>query len=89
MTTLHNHVPTQEHGNDQLNAHLRELAEIADLAQREPLEALMRVLVTEPQPGAREIRMAVLIFCEGLAVMYDMEDEAGGHWDDLSEGGTA
>lgn len=67
----------------------KELAEIADLAQREPREALMRILATTEQPGAREIRMAVLLFCEGLAVMYDMEDEAGGHWDDLSEGGTA
>ena len=71
------------------DAHLRELAEIADLAQREPLKALMWALATTEQPGCREIRMAVLIFCEGLAVMYDMEDEAGGHWDDLSEGGTA
>ena len=30
------------------DAHLRELAEIADLAQREPREALVRVLATEP-----------------------------------------
>ena len=36
----------------QFEDHLRELAEIADLAQREPREALMRVLVTEPQPGS-------------------------------------
>ena len=71
------------------DAHLRELAEIADLAQREPREALMRVLVTEPQPGVREIRMAVLMFCGGLAQMYNLSDEAGGPWDDLSEGGTA
>ena len=71
------------------DAHLRELAEIADLAQREPREALMRVLVTEPQPGVREIRMAVLMFCGGLAQMYNLSDEAGGPWDDLSEGGAA
>ena len=71
------------------DAHLRELAEIADLAQREPREALMRVLATEPQPGAREIRMAVLMFCGGLAQMYNLGDEAGRPWDDLSEGGAA
>ena len=71
------------------DAHLRELAEIADLAQREPREVLMRVLVTEPQPGAREIRMAVLMFCGGLAQMYNLGDEAGRPWDDLSEGGAA
>ena len=70
------------------DAHLRELAEIADLAQREPKEALMRIQATTEQPGAREIRMAVLLFCEGLAVMYDMEDESGIPWDDLSEGGV-
>ena len=74
---------------EQLHSHLEELAEIADLAQREPLEALMRVLVTEPQPGAREIRMAVLMFCGGLAQMYNLGDEAGRPWDDLSEGGAA
>ena len=74
---------------EQLHRHLEELAMIAELAQSEPLEALMLALATTEQPGCREIRMAVLIFCEGLAVMYDMEDEAGGHWDDLSEGGTA
>ena len=71
------------------DAHLRELAEIADLAQREPREALMRVSATEPQPGAREIRMAVLMFCGGLAQMYNLGDEAGRPWDDLSEGGAA
>ena len=71
------------------DAHLRELAEIADLAQREPREVLMRVLVTEPQPGAREIRMAVLMFCGGLAQMYNLGDEAGRPWDDMSEGGAA
>lgn len=71
------------------DAHLRELAEIADLAQVEPREALMRVLATEPQPGAREIRMAVLMFCGGLAQMYNLGDEAGRPWDDLSEGGAA
>ena len=89
MTTLHNHVPTQEHGNDQLNAHLRELAEIDDLAQREPREALMRVLATEPQPGAREIRMAVLMFCGGLMQMRRETEEHGGRWLNLSEGGAA
>ena len=71
------------------DAHLRELVEIADLAQREPLEALMRVLATEPQPGAREIRMAVLMFCGGLTQTYNLSDEAGRPWDDLSEGGAA
>ena len=71
------------------DAHLRELAEIADLAQREPLEALMRVLVTEPQPGAREIRMAVLLFCQGLATMRRETEDAGGFWMNLSEGGAA
>ena len=74
---------------EQLHRHLEELAMIAELAQGEPLEALMRVLVTEPQPGAREIRMAVLMFCGGLAQMYNLSDEAGGPWDDLSEGGAA
>ena len=71
------------------DAHLRELAEIADLAQREPKEALMRIQATTEQPGAREIRMAVLMFCGGLAQMYNLSDEAGGPWDDLSEGGAA
>ena len=71
------------------DAHLRELAEIADLAQREPKEALTRILATTAQPGAREIRMAVLMFCGGLAQMYNLGDEAGRPWDDLSEGGAA
>ena len=71
------------------DAHLRELAEIADLAQREPKEALTRILATSEQPGAREIRMAVLMFCGGLAQMYNLGDEAGRPWDDLSEGGAA
>ena len=71
------------------DAHLRELAEIADLAQREPKEALTRILATTAQPGAREIRMAVLMFCSGLARMYNLGDEAGSPWDDLSEGGAA
>ena len=71
------------------DAHLRELAEIADLAQREPKEALTRILATTEQPGCREIRMAVLMFCGGLVQMYNLSDEAGGPWDDLSEGGAA
>ena len=74
---------------EQLHRHLEELAMIAELAQGDQLDALMLAWATTERPGCREIRMAVLIFCEGLAVMYDMEDEAGGHWDDLSEGGTA
>ena len=51
------------------DAHLRELAEIADLAQREPKEALTRILATTEQPGCRDIRMAVVLFCQGLAQM--------------------
>lgn len=34
----------------QLEAHLRELAKIADLAQRDPQEALARVLAIKSQP---------------------------------------
>ena len=71
------------------DAHLRELAEIADLAQREPKEALTRILATSEQPGAREIRMAVLMFCGGLAQMQGATEEAGGHWLNLSEEGAA
>lgn len=71
------------------DAHLRELAAIADLAQREPKEALTRILATSEQPGAREIRMAVLLFGGGLTQMRKETEEAGGHWDDLSAGGTA
>ena len=70
------------------DAHLRELAEIADLAQREPKEALMRILATTEQPGAREIRMAVLLFCQGLATMRRETEDAGGFWMNLSEGGV-
>ena len=73
----------------QFDAHLRELAEIADLAQGNPQEALMRVLATTPQPGAREIRMAVLLFCQGLAQMRRETEGTGGFWIDLSEGGAA
>ena len=70
------------------DAHLRELAEIADLAQREPKEALTRILATSEQPGAREIRMAVLLFCQGLAAMRRETEDAGGFWMNLSEGGV-
>ena len=71
------------------DAHLRELAEIADLAQREPREALDRVLATTAQPGGSEIRMAVLLFCQGLATMRRETEDAGGFWMNLSEGGAA
>ena len=74
---------------EQLHRHLEELAMIAELAQGEPQEALLRVLATTEQPGAREIRMAVLLFCGGLTQMRKETEEAGGHWDDLSAGGTA
>ena len=74
---------------EQLHAHLEALAEIADLAQRDPQEALARVLASKPQPGARELRMAVVLFCQGLARMR-RESEAGGiPWLNLSEGGAA
>lgn len=33
--------------------------------------------------------MAVLMFCGGLAQMYNLGDEAGRPWDDLPEGGAA
>ena len=39
---------------DQLHAHLEALAELADLAQRDPQEALDRSLAIKYQPGARE-----------------------------------
>ena len=73
----------------QFEAHLLDLAIIAELAQRDPGEALDRVLATTEQPGAREISMAVLLFCGGLTQMRKETEEAGGHWDDLSAGGTA
>ena len=71
------------------DAHLRELAAIADLAQREPKEALTRILATTEQPGAREIRMAVVLFCGGLVQMRRETEEHGGRWLNLSEGGAA
>lgn len=71
------------------DAHLRELAEIADLAQRDPQEALDRSLAIKSQPGARELRVAVLLFCQGLARMRRETEENGGHWLNLSEGGAA
>lgn len=74
---------------EQLHSHLEELAEIAGLAQREPKEALTRILATTEQPGAREIRMAVVLFCQGLAQMRRESEEAGGFWIDLSQGGAA
>lgn len=73
----------------QFEAHLRELAEIADLAQRDPQEALDRSLASKPQPGARELHVAVVLYCQGLARMR-RESEAGGiPWLNLSEGGAA
>ena len=51
---------------DQLHAHLEALAEIADLAQRDPQEALDRSLASKPQPGARELHVAVVLYCQFL-----------------------
>lgn len=75
--------------NTALYAHLLELATIADLAQQEPQKALERALAIKAQPGARELRMAVVLFCQGLAAMRRETEEAGGFWIDLSEGGAA
>lgn len=74
---------------EQLHRHLEELAMIAELAQGEPQEALLRVLATTAHPGGREIRMAVVLFCQGLAQMRRETEESGGFWIDLSQGGTA
>lgn len=75
--------------NTALYAHLLDLAAIADLAQQEPQEALARALATKAQPGTRELRMAVVLFCQGLVAMRRETEEAGGFWIDLSEGGAA
>jgi len=73
----------------QFEAHLRELAEIADLAQRDPQEALDRVLASKPQPGARELHVAVVLYCHFQLRMWQEIEEAGGFWSDFSEGGAA
>ena len=74
---------------DQLHAHLEALAEIADLAQRDPQEALDRSLASKPQPGARELHVAVVLYCHFQLRMWQKLEEAGGFWNDFSEGGAA
>ena len=74
---------------EQLHAHLEALAEIADLAQRDPQEALDRSLAIRSQPGARELRVAVVLYCQGLVRIRREIEEAGGSWNDSSEGGAA
>lgn len=73
---------------DQLHAHLEALAELADLAQRDPQEALDRSLAIKSQPGARELRVAVVLYCQGLARIRREIEEAGGFWNYFSEGGA-
>ena len=74
---------------EQLHAHLEALAEIADLSQRDPQEALDRVLASKPQPGARELHVAVVLYCHFQLRMWQEIEEAGGFWNDFSEGGAA
>ena len=72
----------------QFEAHLRELAEIADLAQRDPQEALDRSLIIKFQPGARELHVAVVLYCQFQLRIRQEIEEAGGSWNDFSEGGA-
>ncbi len=74
---------------EQLHAHLEALAEIADLAQRDPQEALDRSLAIRSQPGARELRVAVVLYCQGLVRIRRGIEGGGGSRDDPSEGGAA
>lgn len=73
---------------EQLHAHLEALAEIADLAQRDPQEALDRSLIIKFQPGARELHVAVVLYCQFQLRIRQEIEEAGGSWNDFSEGGA-